>query len=98
MPSPKITMLFANTGEETVGSFSSGGAFDQASFASLAAASSASTLPELNAPREDMQTTLSATEGEPMKLSLLLVRDQITRGLAGPGLPSMLPVRSALPR
>ena len=55
----------AHTGEETVGSLSSGGVFDHATFASLPVVSSATTLPELNAPSAEMQTTLPATEGEP---------------------------------
>src|SRR4051812_37290922 len=98
MPSPKRMVLPANTGEETTGSFSKGGAFDQARLALSPAASSARTLPELNAPRAEMQMTLLAAIGEPTKLSLVLILAQITRGFAGPAWPSTLPVRAPLPR
>src|SRR5262249_23253204 len=98
MPSPKTSRPLTMPGELTVGSFRYGvDLLHKTRFFAAGSVLIAEKLARLKAARPEMKRRSCVGTGEAMWWSFVLSAHR-TFGVAGPGRPSVLPVRSGLPR
>src|SRR5262245_37100584 len=98
MPSPKMMRPPLTAGELTIGSLRYGVDLAQrVRFSAFAPVSRQAKCATLKAPRLETSRRSFVTTGEATKSSFDS-SDHSTLGFAGPGLPSVQPVRSLLPR